>query len=117
MSDSQKPKNTDEFYCSSCGELINGKVEVCPKCGLKYNFLARIIGGGYSVASLILGIFGLIFLGALVIPEIIGLILGIKGLKTDKKGMAVVGIVLNSIQIFLLIIIAVIIAVVLKINP
>jgi len=78
MSDSQKRKNADEFCCSSCGELINSKVEACPKCRLKYNFLARVIGGGYSVASLVLGIFGLIFLGTLIIPEIIGLILGIK---------------------------------------
>jgi TM2 domain-containing membrane protein YozV len=28
-------KNADEVYCSSCGELIKAKAELCPKCGVR----------------------------------------------------------------------------------
>ena len=107
-------RGADELYCSSCGELIKSNVEVCPKCGVKYNYLAGVIGSGYSVVSLILGIFGLIFLGGLIIPGIFGLIFGIKGLKTEKKGIALVGIVLNSLQLFLMALLAVFLLILMK---
>lgn len=28
-------KSTNEKYCSECGELINLKAEICPKCGVR----------------------------------------------------------------------------------
>lgn len=28
-------KNDNEKYCSECGELINIKAEICPKCGVR----------------------------------------------------------------------------------
>jgi cytochrome bd-type quinol oxidase subunit 2 len=61
-------------------------------------------GNGISIASLVLGIVGVIFLGGLIIPGILGLIFGIMGIQTEKKNMAIAGIVLNSFQILLTII-------------
>lgn len=28
-------KNIDQKYCQECGELINIKAEICPKCGVR----------------------------------------------------------------------------------
>ncbi len=57
-------------------------------------------GSRKSVFSLILGILGLFgwFLPVLGFPiTIVGLILGIKGMKTFKRKMAIVGIILCSV--------------------
>jgi TM2 domain-containing membrane protein YozV len=32
---SDKTKGPDEKYCSDCGEVINVKAEICPKCGVR----------------------------------------------------------------------------------
>ena len=101
MSDiNQQQKGADEIFCSSCGGIIKKLAEICPKCGVRI----KKTGDGFSIASLVLGISGLLFGGALIVPGILGLIFGIKGLKNEKKGMAIAGIVLSSIQILLSII-------------
>lgn len=57
-------------------------------------------GGGKAIASLVLGIIGMV---AWVIPlfgiptTVVGLVLGIKGLKSQNKGMAVAGVTLSII--------------------
>jgi len=33
-SEKRSPK-TDEFFCSSCGEIIKKAAVICPKCGVK----------------------------------------------------------------------------------
>lgn len=54
-------------------------------------------GGGNAIASLVLGIIGMI---AWYIPlfgapiTIVGLVLGIKGMKSNSRGMAIAGVVL-----------------------
>ncbi|MGL1936694.1 MAG: TM2 domain-containing protein [Fibrobacterales bacterium] len=30
-----KEKSINEKYCSECGEIINLKAEICPKCGVR----------------------------------------------------------------------------------
>jgi ribosomal protein L40E len=30
-----KQKSENEKFCSECGELINIKAEICPKCGVR----------------------------------------------------------------------------------
>ena len=57
-------------------------------------------GSGYAIASLVIGILGLClgyipFCGALFV--IIGIILGVVGLKSSQRTLAIVGIVLNVI--------------------
>ena len=31
----QKSKTADEKFCNDCGEIINTKAEICPKCGVR----------------------------------------------------------------------------------
>ena len=33
--DNEHVKANDEKYCSECGQLINIKAEICPKCGVR----------------------------------------------------------------------------------
>ena len=94
-----REKKPDEIFCSSCGMNIKKLAEICPKCGVRI----KKTGDGFSVASLVLGIVGLVFFGGLVIPGILGFVFGIIGIKSEKRGMAIAGIVLNSIQIFIII--------------
>ncbi len=64
-------------------------------------------GSGKAIASLVLGILGLLawFIPLFGAPiTITGLVLGIKGLKSSNRGMAVAGIVLNIIGLVLTII-------------
>lgn len=30
-----RQKNIDEKFCKDCGEIINEKAEICPKCGVR----------------------------------------------------------------------------------
>jgi len=60
-----------------------------------------------AVASLVLGIVSLIawFIPLLGLPiSIVGLVLGIKSVKSEKRGMAIAGIVMSSIGLVLTII-------------
>jgi TM2 domain-containing membrane protein YozV len=34
----QRTKQADEKFCSSCGEVIKEKAEICPKCGVRQIF-------------------------------------------------------------------------------
>ena len=57
-------------------------------------------GGGKAIASLVLGLVGLFawLLPVLGLPiTIVGLIMGVLGMKSDNRGMAVAGVVLNII--------------------
>ena len=96
MSDIQKQKGSDEIFCPSCGEIIKKESDICSKCGKEQS--DSITKNGFAIASLVLGIVGLIFFGVLIIPCILGFIFSLKGLKSKKKGMATAGIVLNSLQ-------------------
>ena len=64
-------------------------------------------GNGKAVASLALGILGLLawFIPLFGLPiTITGLVLGIKGLKSSSRGIAIAGVVLNIIGLVLTII-------------
>lgn len=83
-------------FCVNCGTLLPQKVDN-----------QRSGGSGLAVASLVLGIVGLIFTFVVigVIPSFIGLILGIIALATKKpkKGLAIAGIILSSLSILMLV--------------
>lgn len=53
-------------------------------------------GSGSAMASFVIGVIS-ILLSFLFIPQIVGCILGILGLKSEKRGFAIAGIVLNII--------------------
>ena len=64
----------------------------------------NVSGGGKAIASLVLGIVGMLFwlLPILGLPmTITGLILGIVDRQGPKRGLAIAGIVLNSIGLLL----------------
>ena len=88
-------KSENEKYCSECGEVINAKAEICPKCGVRQmpangqnqgrsKLAAGLFGiflGGIGVHKFYLGRIGwgvvyLIFFWTF-IPAIVGLIEGI----------------------------------------
>ena len=48
-------------FCKDCGERINAKAEICPKCGVRQEEHAIQSGGKSKIAA---GLFG-IFLGGL----------------------------------------------------
>lgn len=81
-------------FCSNCGSPLVAKIDGRPvQTGLAKN-------NGKAVASLVLGIIGLIawFIPLFGAPvTIVGVILGILGLKSQKPGMAITGLVMSSI--------------------
>lgn len=83
-------------FCLNCGAPLPQKTNNT-KTG----------GSGLAVASLVLGIVGLVFTFVVigVIPAIVGLILGIVALATKKpkKGMSIAGIVLSFLSILMLV--------------
>lgn len=85
----------------SDASAINLQSMVTPKAsdGMK--------NSGIGIASMVLGIISICFLGILFIPEIVGLILGIIAMgKTDTKHtFAVVGIVTSAIAFVLVVVI------------
>jgi uncharacterized RDD family membrane protein YckC len=83
--------------------VIGENGEIDTKIEVSKNISVNKTGKGFAIASLVLGIVGLIFGGILIIPGIIGFIFSFKGLKSEKKVMAIAGMVLNSLQIMLLI--------------
>jgi len=99
-------------FCSSCGAQMNEGDTFCVKCGfrnirctLQPGFYTPVVSApaqnnGQAIAALILGIIGIFawllpFIGFPV--TIAGLVLGIQGLKSQKSGMAIAGLVLSCI--------------------
>jgi prepilin-type processing-associated H-X9-DG protein len=66
-----------------------------------YSFRDSNVGGGKAIASLVCGICSMVFCGGLFILPILGLILGILGLKSKNQGMAIAGIILSGFGLFL----------------
>ncbi len=94
------------MFCKYCGTELNNDAVFCEKCGRPTGKspMPQEKKSGMSVASMVLGISGLI---AWILPligfpvTIAGLILGISGRKKGGKGMATAGIVLCIITLVL----------------
>ena len=96
-------------YCMKCGIRMDDNDMVCPECGMQQGgYASPQESNGKSVASLVLGIVGVIAwcLPILGLPVgVIGLIMGIQGYnRSNAKGMAMAGIVLSIICLVLTII-------------
>lgn len=99
------------MVCVKCGQELNDGAKFCTKCGEKYVSSEKY--EKYAITSLILGIVGLLSLGLLLIPGIIGLIFGIKSINGIHRRMAITGIILNALQfLFLLLFIVVIVIII-----
>lgn len=44
----QKIKSSDEKFCTECGEIINIKSEICPKCGVRQMASPNTLSGTAS---------------------------------------------------------------------
>ena len=90
------------MYCSHCGTAFGEQETICANCGTSCGTQEQPTGGGKATASLVCGIVSwLTFGGAFILPTI-GLILGILGLNSAKRGVATTGIVLNATSFMLL---------------
>ena len=100
------------MFCSHCGQNLTEGATFCIHCGAPVNQKELSFGqpeqpqsgGGTAVASLVLGIVSWVTCGGLFILPIIGLILGLLGLKSVKKGIATAGVCLNAVAFLLLLI-------------
>lgn len=97
------------MFCSKCGRPNNDSSLYCTSCGapLQSSSLNAPKKAGLGVATLVLGIIGLL---AWIIPiiglpiGILALVFGIIGIKNSYKGMSIAGLVLGSICLVLTII-------------
>lgn len=90
--------------CPYCQAQLPEGANVCPQCGAVLNAPvvnpeASIPGdaskNGFAIASLVLGILSFCCFG--IVAGALAVIFGILGLKSQKRGMAIAGIVLGSI--------------------
>jgi len=103
----QRTIDSQTKFCKDCGEKINAKAEICPKCGVRQeNAVIFQLGGKSRIVAALLGIFlgdfgihkfylGQIGLGIVyiifcwtLIPGIIGFIEGIIYLTMSDEAFA-----------------------------
>jgi phage FluMu protein Com len=106
----RRPDGAQSIQCPKCKNVSPITANNCKQCGMPFTMegtTVESVGGanGFSVASLVLGIIGL-FACAIVVPSLIGLILGIVGRShaardNTSQGMAIAGITLSAIGLFL----------------
>lgn len=94
------------MICRNCNTENMDNAPFCQKCGMPFQpnngAMQQPEQKGLSIASMVLGIVGLL---AWCIPilgypvTIIGLVLGIIGIKKGGKGMAIAGMVLSGISL------------------
>lgn len=106
-----RAKTADEKFCNECGQLINVKAEICPKCGVRQmgapvtayrapqstrnktvaGLLALFLGGlgmhKFYLGQGMQGVFYLIFCWTF-IPSIIGFFEGIGLLLTSEQSFS-----------------------------
>ena len=91
------------MYCARCGSGL-GEEQICRQCNWSFNE-ANIpteqptlpsTANGASIASLVCGIGSWITLGGFVVIPVIGVIFGLRGLKSPQSDIAVVGIIINA---------------------
>lgn len=45
--------NTDEVFCTSCGEIIKRKAEICPECGVRHERESQPTTGGNDIGIIV----------------------------------------------------------------
>ncbi|MDR0326837.1 MAG: DUF1559 domain-containing protein [Planctomycetaceae bacterium] len=94
------------MFCSQCGKGLEEGTAFCIDCGCPadpqgnnpegISSVPPSAGNSKGIASLVLGIVSWVSCGGLFILPVIGLILGIFGLKSARKGIATAGICVNA---------------------
>jgi hypothetical protein len=96
-------------FCRSCGAELAGAT-FCPRCGARADTVQPLSEGtsGNAIASLVLGVVGLVFFP--LVPSILAIVLG-RSAKRDIRerpgltgeGMATAGIVLGWVGVVLVV--------------
>lgn len=96
------------MYCKNCGKEINNNAYVCPNCGvLVKSAPTEVVAKKESNTKALVG-----FILAFFLP-IVGLILGIMGLKASNemngegKGLSIAAIIISSVSMVLSIILTI----------
>ena len=94
------------MFCSHCGKELSEGAVFCIHCGVPVNPGGHTFspfeqprsggGSGHALSSLILGIVSWVTCGGFLFLPVLGLILGILGLKSPQRGIATAGICLNA---------------------
>ncbi len=116
-------------YCIKCGAELEDNAMFCDDCGAQQMMQSAPIKevasnqvkmsnadnkkmkeSGYGIASLVLGIISVLTLGALFLPELLGIIFGICGLrdKSKKTSLALTGLILSIVATVLLVIVLIV---------
>jgi uncharacterized OB-fold protein len=53
----QRTIDSPTKFCKDCGEKINAKAEICPKCGVRQESANILAGGRNRIVAALLGIF------------------------------------------------------------
>lgn len=92
------------MYCNNCGTKINNDNKFCTNCGINLKPIKAKEDSTLKIASIILGGIG-IFANLTIIFSLIGFVISliglILGIIATKKEKNIIGIVLNSVAIFL----------------
>jgi hypothetical protein len=108
MSLGAKLLREQKMFCAHCGKDLREE-QVCDLCGwsvCETNVSAGQpeqyqTGSGTAIASLVCGIVSWAMCGGGGIVPLIGLVLGISGLKSRQPEIAMVGIILNAVVLVL----------------
>jgi hypothetical protein len=96
------------MFCARCGRDL-GEKQDCTQCGWSVDEIDMPLGtplpartgNGHAIASLVCGVVSLYTCGGGFALPIIGLVLGILGLKSEQSGIAAAGIILNAVILVL----------------
>jgi len=96
------------MFCARCGKDL-GEEQACNQCDWSVDEIDRPLehsapaqtGNGQAIASLCCGIFSWFACGGFVVIPAIGLILGIRAMKSEQQGIALVGVILNAVILIL----------------
>ena len=97
------------MYCACCGNDL-GEEQLCGGCSWSFGkvdipdkqLIQPSPGEGAAVTSLVCGVLSWMTHGVFAIVPIVGIISGIMGLKSRQSEIAVVGIIINAINVAVL---------------
>jgi hypothetical protein len=92
------------MFCARCGRDL-GEEQACGQCGWSVNeidkFSEQSSGNGHAIASLVIGIISITACGGIFVVPIVGVVLGVRGRKSELPGMAKAGIIINTVALVL----------------
>ena len=96
------------MFCARCGKDL-GVEQACNQCGWSVDAIdgpcehsaLEQTGERQAIASLFCGIFSWFVCGGFLVVPVVGLFLGMRGMKSEQRGIALVGVILNAVMLIL----------------